>query len=80
MRGVFDTESTPTTHPVTNIVNARQLAVRASGGMLLLPGQYWRRVEFALALENDFGRPNLQYGAQSRQPGTPRRAYCSALA
>lgn len=33
--------------------------------MLMLPGRYWRRVEVALALENDLGRPNLQYGVQS---------------
>ncbi len=65
VRGVFDTEFTPTTNPVTNVVNAHQLAVRGSGGMLMLPGQYLRRVEFALAMENDFGRPNLQYGFQS---------------
>lgn len=34
-RGLFDSEYTPTVNAVTNIANARQLAVRGSGGMLI---------------------------------------------
>ena len=30
-----------------------------------LPSMVWRRVEFALAVENDLSRANLQYGVQS---------------
>ncbi len=65
-RGEFDTEFTATVDRVTGKQNPRQLAGRAIGGLLLAPTPSWRRVEFALALENDFGRPNLQYGVQSR--------------
>ena len=30
-----------------------------------VPRQHWRKFEMALALENDFGRPNLQFGFQT---------------
>ena len=65
VRGLFDTEFTPTVDPTTGLANPRQLAVRGSSGLLMLPGRYLRRVELALAVENDFGRPNLQRGIQS---------------
>jgi len=79
IRGLFDTEFTPTVDPVTNQRNPRQLAALASTGMLLLPGQTLRRLEFAVAVENDFGRPNVQYGFQSaadfvRPIGVPGRS------
>ena len=64
-RGLFDTEVTPTKNITTNIENPRQLNVRASAGMLMIPRRTLRRVEFALAVENDFGNPNVQYGAQA---------------
>lgn len=66
VRGLFDTEFTPTVDPATGVANPRQLAVRASGGLMLLPGRRWRRAELAVAFENDFGRPSLQYGFQAR--------------
>lgn len=66
VRGLFDTEFTPTEHLTTKVKNPRQVAVRAVGGYLLLPTPAWRRAEFGLAVENDFGRPNLQVGFQSR--------------
>ena len=66
VRGLFDTEFTPTVDRTTGTENPRQLAVRATGGVLLLPGPFWRRVEFGLAAENDLSVPNLQYGVQSR--------------
>jgi hypothetical protein len=65
-RGEFDTEFTPTADPVTGRDNARQLAARAIGGLLLSPTESRRRAEVALVLENDFGHPDLQYGVQSR--------------
>jgi hypothetical protein len=65
VRALFDTEFTPTVDPRTSVANEHQRLLRASGGMLMLPGQYWRRVEVAMVLENDLGRPNLQYGLQS---------------
>ncbi|CAN5163342.1 hypothetical protein BH23GEM2_BH23GEM2_24930 [soil metagenome] len=65
VRALFDTEFTPTVDPRTSVANEHQLLLRGSAGMLMLPGRYWRRVEVALALENDLGRPNLQYGVQS---------------
>ncbi len=65
VRALFDTEFTPTVDPVTSTENEHQLLFRGSGGVMFLPGRFWRRVELALALENDLGRPNLQYGVQS---------------
>ena len=64
-RGLFDTEVTPTKHPTTGVENPQQLNVRASGGLLMIPGRTLRRVEFAVAVENDFGKPNVQFGAQA---------------
>ena len=65
IRGVLDTEYSPTL-AVDGSENPRQMAVRAVAGLLALPGPAWRRAEFGLAVENDFGRPNLQYGFQVR--------------
>jgi len=64
-RGLFDTEVTPTKDPKTNLENPRQLNVRFSSGLLRIPGPTVPRMEFALAVENDFGRPNVQFGAQA---------------
>lgn len=64
VRGAFDTEVTPTSDPTTNVENPRQQAARLSAGFLSLPRKHLRRVEFAFAVENDFGKPNVQYGAQ----------------
>ncbi|HEX7023667.1 MAG TPA: hypothetical protein VF187_02520, partial [Gemmatimonadales bacterium] len=66
VRGLFDTEFTPTVDPGSGLENPRQLAVRGSGGLMAMPGRYWRRVEFGVAVENDFGRPHVQYGVQGR--------------
>ena len=71
-RGEFDTEFTPTANPTSGKDNPRQLAARTLGGFLMTPTASWRRVEAALVLENDFGRPNLQYGVQSRTEWTRR--------
>lgn len=65
IRGLFDTEFTPTVDPVTKMQNPHQMAVRASGGVLRVPSLVWRRAEFGLAMESDLGRPNFQYGVQS---------------
>lgn len=65
-RGEFDSEFTPTEDPSTGLTNPRELAARAIGGLLVPPSPTWRRMEFALAVENDFGSRNLQYGVQSR--------------
>ena len=79
VRGTYDTEVSPTTDPKTNVDNPRQMALRGSSGFLALPGRNLRRVEFALAVEQDFGRPNVQFGAQAflevQHPvGVPGRA------
>jgi len=77
-RGLLDTEFTPTENPVSLADNPRQLAVRGSVGLLMLPRSRVRRAEFALAVENDFGNPNVQFGAFAfldyQQPiGVPNR-------
>ena len=64
VRGLYDTEFTPTEDPKTHVRNPRQMAVRATGGLLRMPTPTWRRVEIGLAVENDLGQPNLQYGVQ----------------
>lgn len=65
VRGLFDTEFTPTVDP-TGRRNARQLALRGIGGLLRRPTATIRRAEAALIVENDFGRPNVQFGVQLR--------------
>ena len=65
VRGVFDTEFTPTEDSKTHLPNPRQAAVRATAGYLRAPTPAWRRVEFGLAVENDLSQPNLQYGVQA---------------
>jgi hypothetical protein len=62
VRGLFDTEFTPTEDPKTHARNPRQLAVRTTGGYLRVPSPAWKRVEVGLAVENDLSQPNLQYG------------------
>jgi len=64
-RGLFDTEVTPTKDVATGLENPRQLNVRGSIGTLMIPLPTLRRFEFALAVENDFGKPNVQYGFQA---------------
>ena len=66
VRGLFDTEFSPTRDLVTGVSNPQQLALRGVAGFLLLPTLARRRAELGLAVENDFGRPNLQYGVQAR--------------
>jgi len=66
VRGLFDTEFTPTVDPYTGLQNPRQLALRGVGGVMLRPGRSWRSVELGAALENDFGRPNVQFGFQTK--------------
>jgi hypothetical protein len=65
VRGLLDTEFTPTV-ALDSSVNPRQMAVRGVAGVLAPPGPTWRRLEIGLAVENDFGRPNLQFGVQAR--------------
>lgn len=65
IRGLLDSEFTPT-EAIDGTTNPRQVAARAIAGYLALPGPTWRRLEIGLAAENDFGRPNLQFGFQAR--------------
>ncbi len=65
VRGLFDTEFTPTVD-ANGGRNARQLALRGIGGLLRRPTPTIRRAEAALIVENDFGRPNVQFGLQLR--------------
>jgi len=65
VRGLLDTEMSPT-QTASGDENPRQFAVRGIAGMLAIPNATWRRVEVGVATENDFGRPNLQYGVQVR--------------
>ena len=66
VRGLFDSEFSPTKDLVTGASNPQQLALRGVAGFLLLPTLARRRAELGLAVENDLGRPNLQYGMQAR--------------
>jgi 2',3'-cyclic-nucleotide 2'-phosphodiesterase (5'-nucleotidase family) len=66
LRGVYDTEFTATADPVSGSVNPHQRALRGVGGVLVLPQRYWRRVEVAGVVQNDFGQPNVQLGVQAR--------------
>ncbi len=65
VRGVFDTEFTPTEDVVTKRMNPRQMALRATAGFLRIGSDVWRRLELGAAIENDLGEPNPQYGAQA---------------
>ena len=65
-RGEFDTEFSPTENRVTKVKNPRQQAVRGLGGLLMPASGRWPRREASLAVENDFGQPNVQIGVQSR--------------
>ena len=65
-RGEVDTEFSPTENRVTQTRNPRQQAVRALGGVLMPANARWPRREASLAVENDFGQPNVQVGVQSR--------------
>jgi len=65
-RGELDTEFSPTENRVTQQKNPRQQAVRALGGVLMPANGRWPRREASLAVENDFGQPNVQVGVQSR--------------
>ena len=66
VRGLFDTEFSPTVQPLTGVRNPRQLSLRAVAGLMAQPTPSWRRADVGVVLENDFGRPNLQAGLQSR--------------
>jgi hypothetical protein len=66
VRGLFDTEFSPTVLPTTGARNPRQLSLRAVAGLMAQPTPRWRRVDLGVVLENDFGRPNPQAGLQSR--------------
>ncbi len=66
LRGVYDTEFTPTMDPITREPNPHQRVLRGVGGIMLLPQRYWRRVELGAVIQNDFGQPNVQLGVQAR--------------
>ena len=66
LRGLFDSEFTPTINENTGFANPKQLSLRAVAGMLLFPGPNWRGTDAGFLIENDFGRPNPQLGFQSR--------------
>ena len=66
VRGLFDSEFSPTVQPATGVRNPRQLSLRAVAGVMARPSARWRRADVGVVIENDFGRPNLQAGVQSR--------------
>lgn len=66
VRGLFDTEFTPTVNPVSGLENSRQLALRGIGGVLRTPTRTWRTLELGVAVERDFGLEQFQYGLQGR--------------
>ena len=66
LRGLFDSEFSPTENTATGTTNPQQLSLRAVAGFLLYPGPQWRNADVGLVIENDFGRPNPQLGIQSR--------------
>lgn len=66
VRGLFDTEFTPTVNPSTGKDNRRQLALRGVAGGMFAPRRHRRMLELGLAIENDFQQQNLQLGFQAR--------------
>jgi NAD(P)-dependent dehydrogenase (short-subunit alcohol dehydrogenase family) len=66
LRGVFDSEFSATTDPVTGEKNPHQRALRGVSGVLLLPQQHWRRLEAGAVLQTDIGQPGVEYGVQVR--------------
>lgn len=66
LRGLFDSEFSPTENTATGTINPQQLSLRAVAGFLLYPGPQWKNADVGLVIENDFGRPNPQLGIQSR--------------
>jgi len=66
LRGLFDTEFTPTTNPTTGVANPHQLALRGVLGIMRPPDFKWRVLEAAAVVLNDFGQPHVQYGLQAR--------------
>ena len=72
VRGLFDTEFTPTVNPTTQLRNPRQEALRGSVG-LIRPASAagsWRTAwELAAVVENDFGQPHAEFGFQGKAEG-----------
>lgn len=66
VRGLYDTEFSATVNRTTKVRNPKQQSVRVVTGLLLNPGPTLRRGDVGIVAENDFGRPNLQYGLQAR--------------
>ncbi len=62
VRGLFDTEFTPTVNFLTGTDNTHQRVVRGVAGVMCAGNQNWRNVELGAVVENDFGRPNVQFG------------------
>ena len=62
VRGLFDTEFTPTVNFLTGTDNTHQRVVRGVAGVMFAGNQHWRNVELGAVVENDFGRPNVQFG------------------
>ncbi len=86
VRALFDSEFSPTKNTATATINPRQLSLRGSGGLLIVPTERWQLAEFAAVLENDYGRPNPQFGLQARAEyvrqvgrGSGRRDYGRVL-
>lgn len=65
IRGLYDTEFTPTVN-ASGVENPQQRSARLVGGLSLQPGTRLRRGDLGVVLENDFGRPNPQQGLQAR--------------
>ena len=66
VRGLYDTEFSATVNRTTRVRNPKQQSLRVVTGILLNPGPVLRRGDVGIVAENDFGRPNLQYGLQAR--------------
>lgn len=66
VRGVYDTEFTPTDNLDTGEPNRHEQTVRGSGGVLLTPGHGWSFVELGGVVEEDLAYDALQAGVQVR--------------
>jgi hypothetical protein len=66
LRGLFDTEFTPTVNPATGVTNPRQEALRGIVGIMRPPDSKWRVLELAGVVENELGQHHIDYGLQGR--------------
>jgi hypothetical protein len=68
-RTQYDTEFTPTINPTTKLTNKKQNALRGLIGITRRASRYWRNMELASILEQDFAQNKAQLGITGRAIG-----------